>query len=297
MDEVLKVNKKLNRILGRDTKDIDSIKKCLNYLMDFDMSFEILRDSKIGMTINNLRREVQHPDVCTLSKSLIKRWKKLLPDGKEETQETEKKLQGKRSPDDNSSNGSIEGVPDKKPKQEDIPEGPILKATISETTDKVRLKCREMLAEAIELETVPSGSYDPAYLAADLETHIFDQFKNTDIKYKNKIRSRIMNLKDKNNPNLRINLLMGHLKPSKLAFMSAEEMASEEMKKIREVYTKQGIDDHQMATNSGCETDLLKCGKCKKNRCTYNQMQTRSADEPMTTFVLCNNCGHRWKFC
>lgn len=25
------------------------------------------------------------------------------------------------------------------------------------------------------------------------------------------------------------------------------------------------------------------------------QVQTRSADEPMTTFVLCNECGNRWK--
>ena len=24
-------------------------------------------------------------------------------------------------------------------------------------------------------------------------------------------------------------------------------------------------------------------------------MQTRSADEPMTTFVYCNECGNRWK--
>lgn len=27
------------------------------------------------------------------------------------------------------------------------------------------------------------------------------------------------------------------------------------------------------------------------------QVQTRSADEPMTTFVLCNECGNRWKVC
>lgn len=25
------------------------------------------------------------------------------------------------------------------------------------------------------------------------------------------------------------------------------------------------------------------------------QVQTRSADEPMTTFVFCNQCGNRWK--
>jgi len=43
-------------------------------------------------------------------------------------------------------------------------------------------------------------------------------------------------------------------------------------------------------------TDIFRCGKCKKNNCTYFQMQTRSADEPMTTFVTCLECGKRWKF-
>jgi len=44
-------------------------------------------------------------------------------------------------------------------------------------------------------------------------------------------------------------------------------------------------------------TDIFKCGKCKENNCVYFQMQTRSADEPMTTFVTCLNCSNRWKFC
>ena len=38
------------------------------------------------------------------------------------------------------------------------------------------------------------------------------------------------------------------------------------------------------------------CRKCKSNDCSYYQMQTRSADEPMTTFITCQNCGNRWKF-
>ena len=42
-------------------------------------------------------------------------------------------------------------------------------------------------------------------------------------------------------------------------------------------------------------TDMFRCGKCKKNNCTYYQMQTRSADEPMTTFITCLNCSNRWK--
>lgn len=40
---------------------------------------------------------------------------------------------------------------------------------------------------------------------------------------------------------------------------------------------------------------LFKCGKCKSTKTTYYQMQTRSADEPMTTFVTCTGCGNKWK--
>lgn len=42
-------------------------------------------------------------------------------------------------------------------------------------------------------------------------------------------------------------------------------------------------------------TSMFRCGKCRKNNCTYFQLQTRSADEPMTTFVTCLNCENRWK--
>jgi transcription elongation factor S-II len=39
------------------------------------------------------------------------------------------------------------------------------------------------------------------------------------------------------------------------------------------------------------------CSSCKKKaKCDYYQMQTRSADEPMTTFVTCLECDKKWKF-
>ena len=39
------------------------------------------------------------------------------------------------------------------------------------------------------------------------------------------------------------------------------------------------------------------CPKCEHNRAFFMQIQTRSADEPMTTFYKCCNmaCGHRWR--
>ncbi len=46
---------------------------------------------------------------------------------------------------------------------------------------------------------------------------------------------------------------------------------------------------------TGASTDQFRCGKCKKKECSYAEAQTRSADEACTIFVLCLNCGHRWK--
>ena len=40
---------------------------------------------------------------------------------------------------------------------------------------------------------------------------------------------------------------------------------------------------------------LFKCRKCKSTKTSYYQMQTRSADEPMTTYVTCKACGTKWK--
>jgi DNA-directed RNA polymerase subunit M/transcription elongation factor TFIIS len=42
-------------------------------------------------------------------------------------------------------------------------------------------------------------------------------------------------------------------------------------------------------------TDVYTCGKCKKNKTSYYELQCKAADEPLTTFVRCLNCGHRWK--
>ena len=41
-------------------------------------------------------------------------------------------------------------------------------------------------------------------------------------------------------------------------------------------------------------TDKWMCNTCKQRKCTYYELQTRSADEPMTIFIHCLNCGKRW---
>jgi DNA-directed RNA polymerase subunit M/transcription elongation factor TFIIS len=57
-------------------------------------------------------------------------------------------------------------------------------------------------------------------------------------------------------------------------------------------------DDDREAAKAQMDADYVgafKCGKCKSTKTSYYQMQTRSADEPMTTYVTCLNCDKKWK--
>lgn len=172
------------------------------------------------------------------------------------------------------------------------------KITFSETNDPKRVKSRELLAAALKppqcLDNL-GPTADPMHIAARCEDVIFNEFKALDAKYVNRIRSRFSNLKDLKNPKLRENVLLQYISPDRLAVMSADEMASDELKQLREKFTKEAIDDHAMAVATGGKSSLLKCRKCKSDKCGYNEMQTRSADEPMTVFAYCLDCGHRWK--
>ena len=47
--------------------------------------------------------------------------------------------------------------------------------------------------------------------------------------------------------------------------------------------------------NLAMATDRFRCSQCKKKMCSYYELQTRSADEPMTIFISCLNCGKHWK--
>jgi len=51
----------------------------------------------------------------------------------------------------------------------------------------------------------------------------------------------------------------------------------------------------QLEGNKAMATDRFLCKRCHKRECTYYELQTRSADEPMTIFITCLNCGKHWK--
>ncbi len=118
----------------------------------------------------------------------------------------------------------------------------------------------------------------------------------------------IFNLKDPANKDFKCLILCGASNSDGIAFtpkelpkMETEDMASEEKKatrkKVREDAALAAESDYAERHGMIATTTTFTCGKCKQNKTTYRQLQTRSSDEPMTTFVTCLNCGNRWKFC
>ena len=84
------------------------------------------------------------------------------------------------------------------------------------------------------------------------------------------------------------------VKAKKLTYMTHQDMNKPKWEKLIQDKIKR---DKNLTNDNLCAaTDEFKCYKCKQRKCTYYQLQTRSADEPMTTFITCLNCGNRWKF-
>lgn len=98
----------------------------------------------------------------------------------------------------------------------------------------------------------------------------------------------------KNQENWLSKIKSGEVSPKELIEFSAVEICptiwKESIEKIINAEKK-------LYSKKGSASIFMYCSSCKKKtNCDYYQMQTRSADEPMTTFVTCLECDRRWKF-
>ena len=81
-------------------------------------------------------------------------------------------------------------------------------------------------------------------------------------------------------------------------------LASEDLQKEREKILQEDLnarrtdwdqEEAKRRMQEGGQEGFFTCGKCKSKKTNFYQMQTRGADEPMTNFVNCLDCGKRWK--
>lgn len=86
------------------------------------------------------------------------------------------------------------------------------------------------------------------------------------------------------------------VKPQQLGSMSMEQLYPErEAQRVQRFKEQQQFRILQEESAENCADGMYQCGKCHKRKTIFTEMQTRSADEPMTVFLTCLVCHHRWR--
>lgn len=112
--------------------------------------------------------------------------------------------------------------------------------------------------------------------------------------YYHKLNDLINNLDY--NSDIKNNFLLKAIKTDELDISNIVNLEPNKLfpEKWKQIIDK--INWHEYKKKNMATTDIFKCNKCGERKCTFYQLQTRSADEPMTTFVNCLVCGSSWKF-
>jgi transcription elongation factor S-II len=131
--------------------------------------------------------------------------------------------------------------------------------------------------------------------AMEVEGAAWAEFNGDTPEYRAKLRSLFQNLKNLSNRELGPRVMSGEITAAQFVVMNHEELKSAERRKEDEKLHAENMKKAQVPMAEKSISDALRCGRCGQRKVSYSQAQTRSADEPMTTFCECTVCGNRWK--
>ncbi len=165
---------------------------------------------------------------------------------------------------------------------------------INRTGSKTRDNCIGLLYNGLAYRSRESTE-NVIIRAVEVEHAAFKAYKGETQEYKDKIRSLFQNLKNKLNAELGRNVMSGHITADRFVVMTSKELMSAEQRKTDAELEEENLRKAQVPVSQKSISDTFECSNCKQRKVSYTQAQTRSADEPMTTFCECMNCGKRWK--
>lgn len=332
MDVAQQLHLRLIKFNRGESTDQGEALDVLHTLEKSTITYAILKETKLGHTVGKMRKH-ENEKLSNQAKVLVKSWKSMAlspkPTQGAATPTFERKLSGMSSDGDRipkkgvsppSTNGGSSATNGAKPvptklvaaapsPPAPVPSRPIFSkgSFIPAGFDKVRATVRTKLKEILQVSE--GGDAEDTAVAIEVSmARMFNMGYPGENKkdYTTKFRQLSFNLK-KNSP-LREDLLQDVVSAEQLINMSAEELATEEkrheIQKLRDdAFQKARLDwadanEDKINKQCGIALDakgLFTCGRCKSSKTSNTQKQTRSADEPMTVFVQCHNCGNRWK--
>jgi transcription elongation factor S-II len=272
----------------------------------------LIQSTQIGKTVAKLQK-LDNSTISSLSKTICDNWRNQVSieqTKKRKRSDLNDSTASAKEPESSSATepGSVSEPDSKRAKLESGATTPLsqssgsisqLGSTKSDMRNKIQGRFNDALKKA--LETYPSekqtGLLNPEDIAISIEEAMFknngadvNNLKEYGVQY----QTLIMRINDVNNQWLRDAILSGALSAIDLVKLTPTELASpdqrEKMRQMQEEIMAKKKIEKKKATSTA-----FTCKKCHQSLVHYFQLQTRSADEPMTTFIECINCGNSWK--
>ena len=249
------------------------------------------------MTLGKLQKN-KSEEISGKSKKLIVKWKSVIKGIKSNNNkhnENQNSHSTQKPNNNNHSNDLQKMTSNSSINSNDIP---IPNGLVNSNHPDIRNSLKKMFYKAF-VEFLPTGfnSTNAMDKSLEIEKKIFDIIPEK-TKYINRCRAIVSNLKDPDNEEFRINILSGKLSPELLAKMEVTEMASNKKKNERTLMEEEAFSAMRSDWNQKhalVSEGMYTCGKCKGKRTTTQEIQMRSADEPMSIFITCVDCGHQWR--
>ena len=315
-----------------DADHTERIVDILTRLNEQPMTLPILTETLIGASVSKVKSGHPNADVAAKANALVKKWKKLAKEGGVGAASSAGKPgleRGESSASVASSSASGQQAKQAMKKKAaaaaaaaaESGDGPAAGSVESEFAHlpnlrkNISVKMHTILIMSKAEMTAGEDGFDATAIdqlalsrAGEVENAIQTISRGEKSAYMDKARSLTFNLKK--NADLRQQVLLGQVSSDELVKMSPDQLAPAEKAKARDKMVEdlrnsrrldwEQANEKKINEQCGIKGDLLKaslftCGRCKSHKTTSTQKQTRSADEPMTVFVLCLNCGNRWK--
>jgi len=291
--DVKKLKKKLDAFETLEkTETLNLLEQLAKYKIDRDM----LAQSNIHVTLSRIsKNKSQKLDsaVVEKAKSIRVLWKGLLTG---QTDDGQKKASV-------STFNNEDELFDQRPKKVQPPvekhSQPVEEVEIS-FDDKNRAKIFNLLREKFRSQY--NNSSELSNFAKELEHAIFTASESMKVDYVKHARERILILSDKEHQKEIIEgLINGLISFSDYAEKEPRELLSkhklEELEEKTKKWSMAAMQSDFYMRNTETKDSEFQCPKCKHRKIFSTQKQTRSADEPMTTFFKCLNCDYNWKMC